>query len=175
MSATLSSAIRKAIEIDDIKMCRQGNMSEVVVGHHPKHKVVIVKMLAERLSKTPMFIDRWWQEVWITQKLAKLTAVPEIYQIGISPRPWFLQRHIGFITLRDWANLQSYPLSEDVRKKSFSIIIAILKIISIATQNNITHRDITMENIILDNDEQPYLIDWGLASTTLTIKSNCRD
>ncbi|GBF75590.1 putative serine/threonine protein kinase [Paenibacillus sp. 598K] len=152
------------MKLSNLIDCTQGNMSEVVVGEHPQYGRVVLKRITNRLAGLERFAQRWDQEVSICKLLSFKTQVPKVYESGDLPKKWALYEYVGSRTLQDWIDAHSYPLKREQIKEACSIIRKVLDIIVISFKNGIVHRDITPSNVVLNDEGQPFLIDWGLAA-----------
>lgn len=105
------------------------------------------------------------QEIQIVKQLA-LDNVPQIIESGVvydesidEDVLYIIEEYIDGISLRDWINSgNKFSLTT-----AYNAIYALLSIEIELEKNNILHRDINPNNIIMCNDENFYLIDFGLA------------
>lgn len=105
------------------------------------------------------------QEIEIVKGLA-LSNVPQIIESGIvtdetigEEALYIVEQYVEGISLRDWLNAGN---TADLLM-AHKILHALLTTEIELEKNNILHRDINPNNIILGNNDTVYLIDFGLA------------
>ena len=72
---------------------------------------------------------------------------------------WVIEEFVAGLNLRDvFGNNRDFDINDIVR-----FLETALDILVLSEQNNLVHRDIKPENIILDNDDNFWLLDFGIA------------
>jgi serine/threonine protein kinase len=126
---------------------------------------VVYKILTSRLSGTPLLVRRFWREVMTAAFLgSQIVGVPRVLWCGTDPRPWYVQRCAGQNSLAKWISTNSYPLDASGRQKAKTLLNRIATILSKVHVLGVIHRDLTPDNIILDRQGRPHIIDWGLCA-----------
>jgi len=72
--------------------------------------------------------------------------------------PYFIMEYIQGIDLNTAMKIREVPNTE-----KFDIIIHVLKALSCAHKNNVIHRDIKPNNILIDDDGNVKILDFGIA------------
>ncbi len=147
----------------------QGGMAIVYKAHHASlNRNVAIKAMNVNLKENPDFIERFKREARLVAQLDNPHIVP-IYSIGDQGgQPYLVLKYIEGQTLK--SRLGVAPLrGAEVMK----VLDSIGEGLQYAHQRGIIHRDIKPSNILLGNDDQIYLSDFGLAkmiakSSTLT-------
>ncbi|MHA1571625.1 MAG: protein kinase domain-containing protein, partial [Alphaproteobacteria bacterium] len=143
------------------KKLGQGGMGAVYKAHHAALDIpVAVKILPPHFAmRDPAFVERFIREARSAAKLQHQNIVG-VLNVG--------QEHgMHFIVMQfvDGCSLQEM-LKENKKLppgKAIDIITQICSALELARKNNIVHRDIKPDNIMLDNDGTAKLADLGLA------------
>jgi serine/threonine-protein kinase len=138
-----------------------GGMADVYRAAQPSmRREVAVKILSDRLSNDAAFIERFRREVEITAQLEHAYIVP-VYEHGITPegQAYLSMRYLKGGTLAELIQKQG-ALPLDRVNTLFQQVAAA---IDYAHKRGVTHRDIKPSNILLDDDQNGYLSDFGLA------------
>lgn len=131
-------------------------------------RYVAVKVLRLDYANDPEFIRRFHREAINATSLAHPNIV-NIYDVGEEDNIYYLvMEYVNGETLKQYIqNNAPIPL-----EKVIDIMLQIASGISHAHQNNIIHRDIKPQNILIDKDENVKITDFGIAialtSTTIT-------
>jgi len=142
------------------EMLAQGGMGEVyratqtVVGRE-----VVIKKILPKYANQPEFIRRFEAEAKLVAQLDHLHIAP-LYDYWRDPSGAYLvMRFLRGGTLRDSVR-ENGPWSPRATVRLLNQIGAAL---TVAHRRNIVHRDIKPANILLDDDENAYLTDFGIA------------
>lgn len=153
---TISELKSKYMKIDRIK---KGGQKMVYKAHTTEGKVVALKII-NNVSD-----PRVLQEIHIVKQLP-LSNIPSILEHGIAMDEdvdeevlYIVEEFVEGDSLRDWLNSGN----KFTLPTAFSVLYTLLQIEIELEKNNILHRDINPNNIILGADGQVYLIDFGLA------------
>lgn len=119
---------------------------------------VALKILAAHLQVDRTFRDRFRRECELQAKL-KHPNIVEVYESGESEHGLYLaMRLVEGPTLHEL--LASGPLPPGV---ALSILTPIAEGLDAAHRRNLVHRDITPQNILIDEEDRPYLADFGIS------------
>lgn len=142
------------------EMLAQGGMGEVyratqtVVGRE-----VVIKKILPKYANQPEFIRRFEAEAKLVAQLDHLHIAP-LYDYWRDPTGAYLvMRFLRGGTLRDSVR-ESGPWSPRACVRLLNQIGAAL---TVAHRRNVVHRDIKPANILLDDDGNAYLTDFGIA------------
>lgn len=131
-------------------------------------RYVAVKILRLDYANDPEFIRRFHREAMNATSLVHPNIV-NIYDVGEEDNIYYIvMEYVSGETLKQYIQKHSpIPL-----EKVIDIMLQITSGISHAHQNNIIHRDIKPQNILLDKDGNVKITDFGIAialtSTTIT-------
>ncbi len=142
-----------------VEQIGQGGMATVFKGYHEAlDRYVAIKALNPVFLDDPSFLKRFQREAIVVARLEHPNIVP-IYDFSEhNGRPYLVMKLIDGETLKDRMNRGKLS-SEEILK----VIGCVGSALSYAHQLNILHRDIKPSNVILANDGQIYLADFGLA------------
>jgi len=134
----------------------KGSMGEVYRAQAPDGSWVAVKLIRDSMQEDPEFRARFQREAQICQALHHPHVVKP-YGSGVHEgRIYMAQEWIEGTPLSQ----QSFPLP---REQAWSILRGITLGLQAAHAQNIVHRDLKAENVLLRPDGQPVIVDFGLA------------
>jgi serine/threonine protein kinase len=139
-----------------------GGMATVVKGYQPKlERYVAIKMLHAMFLSDQGFIARFEREARVVASLHHPNIIP-LYDYAQDPdsrQPYLVMRLIEGQSLKERLVREGPPpLSATLR-----IINTIADSLTYAHSQGVLHRDVKPSNIILSEDQTPYLMDFGLA------------
>ena len=150
----------------------RGGMAVVYLAKDPDmSRQVAIKVLSKALDTSDSTYARFQQEVKIVAALEHPAIVP-IYDVGEEDgQPFFVMRHMSGGTLRQY--MKGEPLDPQLALK---IVQRLAGGLDRAHQAGIVHRDLKPGNILLDNEGDAYLSDFGIAKlqTTNTLQTGER-
>lgn len=119
---------------------------------------VAIKILSEQFLNDQTFLSRFKREAQLIAQLEHFAIVP-VYDYGyFNNQPFLVMRYMAGGTLRDKMLLGKLTISE---------INEILSYISAALDKahsmGVIHRDIKTANVLFDEENKPYLSDFGIA------------
>jgi len=144
-----------------IELLGRGGMGEVWRAYDSAiDRVVALKMLIPHLSQDPDFEKRFRREARAAARLDNPHVVP-IYDVGeIDGRLFVTMRLITGTDLQTLLN--TGPLDAH---RAVSIVEQIASALHSAHRTGLVHRDVKPSNILLDENDFAYLIDFGIART----------
>jgi serine/threonine protein kinase len=149
------------------KQLGEGGMGVVWLGHHPDFSIpVAIKTIKDG---EPAFVDRFLQEAR-SAALINHPRVARIFDAGSDADTHFIV--MEYLPGGDIGDLLSDgPLSTE---RALYIVEAVAQGLAAAAKAGIIHRDIKPDNIMLDAEGEPKLVDLGLAKelnseTSLTV------
>ena len=144
-----------------VELLGRGGMGEVWRAYDSEiDRVVALKMLLPHLTEDPDFEKRFRREVRAAARLDDRHVVP-IYDVGeIDGRLYVTMRLIAGTDLNTL--LDSGPLDP---QRAVKIIEQIAAALHNAHVTGLVHRDVKPSNILLDDNDFAYLIDFGIART----------
>jgi predicted Ser/Thr protein kinase len=150
-----------------IEQLGQGGMATVYKAYHASlDRYVALKVLHPAFKEDPNFLGRFQREARMVARLEHPNIVP-IYDFEEHEgHPFLVMKYIEGQTLK--ARLQKGPLSEE---EILKITHAVGGALTYAHKQDILHRDIKPSNVLLANDDQIYLADFGLARLASVVDS----
>ena len=145
----------------DIKMLiGDGGMANVYLAYdRVLRKNVAVKMLRYELSKDDSFIKRFNREATQVTKLEHQNIVAS-YAVGeYKKQPFIVMEYIRGRTLKDYLR-EAGPLTP---AEAAFVMIQICQGIDHAHQHGIIHRDLKSQNIMIDDELNVKITDFGIA------------
>ena len=122
------------------------------------NRIVALKMILTGQFASAEDVDRFYSEAESAANLDHANIVP-IYDIG----KWD-GKHYFSMKLIEGTNLgQRMSALHDDLPTAVALLIKVCKAIHHAHQRGILHRDLKPANILIDEDGEPYLTDFGLA------------
>lgn len=144
---------------DSIEKIKKGGQKLVYKAICSTGETVALKIISDATD------PRVLQEISLVKALS-MSCVPKIIESGIVTDEavnedvlYIIEQYIDGISLRDWINKKHTANL----KFAYTLLEALLYAEIDLERNNILHRDINPNNIILGEDGVIYLIDFGLA------------
>jgi predicted Ser/Thr protein kinase len=145
----------------------QGGMATVYKAYHASlDRYVALKVLHPAFKEDPNFLGRFQREAKMVARLEHPNIVPTYAFEEHKGYPFLVMKYIEGQTLK--ARLQKGPLSED---EIFKITQAVGSALTYAHKHDVLHRDVKPSNVLLANDGEIYLADFGLARLASVIDS----
>ena len=137
----------------------RGGMATVYVAHDPRfEREVAIKVLPRQFTHDPRFLDRFRQEARTIAALEHFAIVP-VYDFGEhDDAPFLVMRYMRGGSLRRQMHGRPLPLDEVVR-----IVDRLAPALDKAHARGVIHRDLKPDNVLFDEDGEPYLSDFGIA------------
>jgi serine/threonine-protein kinase len=122
---------------------------------------VAVKMILRGQLASPTDRQRFRAEAEAAARLDHPFIVP-VYEVGeLEERPFFTMKYVPGRTLAGLLADHPLPAREAAR-----MIAAVSRAIHFAHQKGVLHRDLKPSNILIDDESQPHITDFGLAKRT---------
>src|ERR1700758_5013650 len=142
-----------------IELLGRGGMGEVWRAHDTATKrIVAIKLLPPHLAGDKTFVQRFRREAEAAAQLNNPHIIPIHYYGEIDGRLYVDMRLIEGCDLQ--AVLAEGPLEVG---RAVRIIEQVAKALHAAHKVGLVHRDVKPSNILLDEDDFTYLIDFGIA------------
>ncbi len=145
----------------------QGGMATVYKAYHASlDRYVALKVLHPAFKEDPNFLGRFQREAKMVARLEHPNIVPVYAFEEHEGHPFLVMKYIEGKTLK--ARLQKGPLSEN---EILRITQAVGSALTYAHKKDILHRDVKPSNVLLANDGEIYLADFGLARLASVVDS----
>jgi serine/threonine-protein kinase len=142
-----------------IELLDRGGMGEVWRAYDTAiGRTVAIKILPAQLSEDPVFQQRFQREAFAAARLNSPHVVPIHNHGEIGGRLFVDMRLIDGFDLQSALSHGPLPPERAVR-----IIEQVAKALHAAHKLGLLHRDVKPRNVLLDDDDFAYLIDFGIA------------
>ncbi len=146
---------------DIIEQVGSGGMATVYKAwQRNMHRVVAIKMLPRLFSMDAVFVARFDREARTIASLEHARILP-VYDYGSEDGVFYIvMRYLDSGTLAERIEKGPMPLAEVSR-----IITQIAEGLDYAHRRGVVHRDIKPSNVMLDDSNDVYITDFGLAKS----------
>ncbi len=136
-----------------------GGMATVYKAYQANmDRYVAVKVLPRQLAEDPNFLARFEQEARTIARLENKNILP-VYDYGTQDGYTYLvMRYVGQGTLKDLTSQGPLPLPTVV-----DFLEQIAEALQYAHDKGVIHRDVKTSNVLIDEHQQCYLTDFGIA------------
>jgi serine/threonine protein kinase, bacterial len=142
-----------------IELLGRGGMGEVWRAHDTViDRTVAIKILSAQISQDPVFQQRFRREAFAAARLNSPHVVPIHTHGEINGRLFVDMRLIEGSDLQTLLERGPLPPERAVR-----IIEQVARALHAAHKVGLLHRDVKPPNVLLDDDDYAYLIDFGIA------------
>ncbi len=136
-----------------------GEMGAVYRAFDPSfNREVAIKVVPQEMMRNLKILARFKRELKMIASLEHPAIVP-VYDVGEeNGQPYYVMRYMSGGSLRRWLSNGKLSLQDTA-----DIIERIALGLEYAHQKGIVHRDLTPDNILFDNHNNPYITDFSLA------------
>jgi serine/threonine-protein kinase len=140
----------------------RGGMATVYRAYDPSFdREVAIKVLPREMLHDPQFRARFEREIKLVAGLEHPCIVP-VYDVGEDDgQPYFVMRLMTGGSLSDMISSGRIPLEETAR-----IVGRIAQGLTYAHRKHVIHRDLKPDNILFDDNGDPFISDFGVARLT---------
>lgn len=144
------------------KLIGKGGMSSVYLAYQPSmDRMVAIKLLPPEFLHDSTFLTRFQQECRVVARLEHLHILP-VYDVGSQDGiPFIVMRYLQGGTLADLIAKGRMDVKEAAR-----LITQIADALDFAHGAGVIHRDMKPSNILLDENRNAFLADFGIARLT---------
>ncbi len=134
-------------------------MATVYRAYDPSFdREVALKVLPREFLHDPQFEGRFKREIKTVAKLEHPAIVP-VYDVGEEDgQPFFVMRYMTGGSLSDWIKRGKFSLQDTAR-----IVERLAGALAYTHARGIVHRDLKPDNILFDNNGNPFISDFGIA------------
>lgn len=142
-----------------VELIAQGGMATVYKAYQESfERYVAIKVLPRQLSEDPTFLKRFQNEARVIARLEHRSILP-VYDYGEHEgMPYIVMRLVETGTLRKKLFYEQIDLPTAAR-----IIEQVAEALDYAHAHGVIHRDLKPSNILLDEHNNAYLTDFGIA------------
>lgn len=140
----------------------RGGMATVYRAHDPSvDREVAIKVLPREMLHDPQFRSRFEREIKMVAALEHPSIVP-IYDVGDEDgQPYFVMRYMNGGSLSDAIEKGKFSVQDTAR-----IVEKIARGLAYSHRKGIIHRDLKPDNILFDDNGDPFISDFGVAKLT---------
>ena len=140
----------------------RGGMATVYRAYDPSfEREVAIKVLPREMMHDPQFRARFEREIKMVAALEHPSIVP-VYDVGEDDgQPYFVMRYMTGGSLSDLIAKGKMSLEDTAR-----IVEKIAQGLTYAHKKGIIHRDLKPDNILFDDNDVPFISDFGIAKLT---------
>jgi serine/threonine-protein kinase len=137
----------------------RGGMATVYRAFDPNFsREVALKVLPREMLHDPQFRARFEREVKMVAALEHPSIVP-VYDVGEEDgQPYFVMRYMNGGSLSDLIAQGKIPIQDTAR-----IVDKIARGLAYAHKKGVIHRDLKPDNILFDDNGEPFISDFGIA------------
>ncbi|MDX2079072.1 MAG: protein kinase [bacterium] len=136
-----------------------GGMATVYKAKQPRlERDVAIKVMHQNISQDPNFLARFEREARIVASLDHPNIVPIFDYDEHMGQPYLVMKYIQGNTLKDILRSEPIEASDALR-----VLMTVGQALDFAHKRGILHRDIKPSNIIIDEQGNAFLMDFGLA------------
>ncbi|HXQ39113.1 MAG TPA: serine/threonine-protein kinase, partial [Anaerolineales bacterium] len=147
-----------------IKPIGQGGMAKIYLAYQPSVKrEVAIKVLSPAFQEKGSFLKQFSQEVEVIAHLQHPQIIP-VYDFGEQDDEMYIvMAYIRGGSLADRIDKASKGLPD---QDTIRLLELIAEGLDFAHSKEIVHRDLKSNNILIDENNHPYIADFGLAKLT---------
>ena len=139
----------------------EGTFARVYRGEHSTTKAPLaIKVLRQRFAMNPDAVDRFHKEAEAGMKLHHPNIVQVIDQGRQENRHYMIMEYVEGMNLRDFMKLRSRIPTD----QAGPLMLGMARGLQYSQDRGVTHRDIKGTNILISNQGEAKLVDFGLAT-----------
>lgn len=140
----------------------RGGMATVYRAFDPSFdREVAIKVLPREMLHDPQFRSRFEREIKMIAALEHPSIVP-VYDVGEEDgQPFFVMRYMSGGSLSDQIEKGRFSIQDTAR-----VIEKVARGLANAHRKGIIHRDLKPDNILFDDNGDPFISDFGVAKLT---------
>jgi serine/threonine protein phosphatase PrpC len=158
---TIPPVMEPGMSIDGYNIQRvihSGTRSHLYLVTHPDHDVrFVLKAPSVSFSEDTQYLEGFMREEWVGRRIDNKGVMKILPKNDNSQFLYHISEYLEGQTLRQWMYDNPLPSLEKVRAISQGIIQAL----RVFQRLGMVHRDLKPENVIIDENEQIKLIDFG--------------
>ncbi|BBM84320.1 serine/threonine protein kinase [Candidatus Uabimicrobium amorphum] len=136
----------------------EGGMGKVYKAIHLKtQQVVAIKVLSSQNQIDMNSIRRFLKEVHVISQLHHRNIIRLISSGQQNGIPYFVMDFIEGITLRQWLE------KKNSLRRRLAMVVKVARAVDYAHENDVIHRDLKPDNIMIRENNEPCVMDFGLA------------
>jgi eukaryotic-like serine/threonine-protein kinase len=136
-----------------------GGMATVWLAHDEElDRKVAIKILSDVLADDPTYAERFRREARVAARVSNPNLVRVFDYSGETERPYIVMQHIAGGTVAD--RIASGRANEIDPERIARQLVSALAAIHAA---GVVHRDVKPSNVLLDDDDDAHLTDFGIA------------
>ncbi len=150
-----------------VRRIGKGGMAEVYLAEQPAmQRQVAIKVLPAHFLQDETFLERFTREAKVIASLEHPRILP-VYDFGEEGgQPYIVMRYVSGGMLADRVAGGPLPVEEVLR-----LLSQVAEGLDYAHQRGVVHRDLKPSNILLDEEGNAYLTDFGIAKVAETTAS----
>jgi hypothetical protein len=131
--------------------------------HHAKERTEALKVL---FSKTPLLTSYFENEVHLIARL-RHPNIATLYDAQLSTPPlYYTMEFVEGERLNDYLKKREASLAARIE-----IIKTVARAVGYAHAQSVVHRDLKPQNVLLDRDGQPHIVDFGIAKKLALVEA----
>ena len=139
----------------------EGTFARVYRGEHTTTKAALaVKVLRQRFAQIPDAVDRFHKEAEAGMKLNHPNIVQVIDQGRQEKHHYMIMEYVEGMNLRDFMKLRTRIPTD----QALPLMLGMARGLKFSIAQGVTHRDIKGTNILISNQGEAKLVDFGLAT-----------
>lgn len=140
----------------------RGGMATVYRAHDPLfEREVALKILPREMLHDPQFKSRFEREIKMVASLEHPAIVP-VHDVGDeNGQPYFVMRYMTGGSLSDLIENGKFTIQETA-----TIVAKVAQGLAFAHRKGVIHRDLKPDNILFDENGEPFISDFGIAKLT---------